>query len=158
MENKQITLVSMVDGRVGINVPDLRLKRLWEQKGSKKKVAFDVLQEAFYDPSVEYLIKQGMLYVDDKEARIALGLEENEEGAQPIQMLKDEEINRLLTVVPTFEFRQRMKELTKEQIKSIVDYAVKHEITAYDKCEILKEYSEVDIIKTVQFNNEEKGE
>lgn len=158
MENKQITLVSMVDGRVGINVPDLRLKRLWEQKGSKKKVAFDVLQEAFYDPSVEYLIKQGMLYVDDKEARIALGLEENEEGAQPIQMLKDEEINRLLTVVPTFEFRQKMKELTKEQIKSIVDYAVKHEITAYDKCEILKEYSEVDIIKTVQFNNEEKGE
>lgn len=158
MENKQITLVSMVDGRVGINVPDLRLKRLWEQKGSKKKVAFDVLQEAFYDPSVEYLIRQGMLYVDDKEARIALGLEENEEGAQPIQMLKDEEINRLLTVVPTFEFRQKMKELTKEQIKSIVDYAVKHEITAYDKCEILKEYSEVDIIKTVQFNNEEKGE
>ena len=46
--------------------------------------------------------------------------------------------------------------MSKEQIHSIVDYAVMHEITNYDKCSYLKELTDFDIIRTVQLNHDDK--
>lgn len=162
MENKQVTLVSTINSYVGIDVPDLHLKRLWERKGAKKNIPFDVLQEAFYDPSVEYLLRQGILYIEDLDVKIALGLEEEsakEDKSQlKIQILKDEDIQRLLTVVPMYDFKEKIQALSKEQIQAVVDYAITNEITAYDKCDFLKEYTGIDIIRTVQLNRSEKEE
>lgn len=162
MENKQVTLTSTVEAVVGIDVPDLHLKRLWERKGAKKKIPFDVLQEAFYDPSVEYLLREGILYIDDLDVKIALGLEDEdakEPGAQlKIQLLKDEEINRILTVMPIYEFKEKIKSLTKEQVQAIITYAIEHEVTSYEKCEFLKEFAGIDIIKTVSLNHDDKEE
>ena len=162
MENKQVTLTSTVEAVVGIDVPDLHLKRLWERKGAKKKIPFDVLQEAFYDPSVEYLLREGILYIDDLDVKIALGLEDEdakEPGAQlKIQLLKDEEINRILTVMPMYEFKEKMKALTKEQVQAVITYAIEHEVTSYEKCEFLKEFAGIDIIKTVSLNHDDKEE
>lgn len=162
MENKQVTLVSTIDAYVGIDVPDLHLKRLWERKGAKKTIPLDVLREAFYDPSVEYLLRQGILYIDDLDVKIDLGLEDEsarEPGAKlNVVVLKDDEINRLLTVVPIYEFKAKIKELPKEQIQNIVDYAVMHEITNFEKCEFLKELTGFDVLRTVQLNHEAKEE
>ena len=162
MENKQVELVSTIDAYVGIDVPDLHLKRLWERKGAKKSIPLDVLREAIYDPSVEYLLREGILYINDLDVKIELGLEEEsarEPGAQlNVQLLKDEEMNRLLTVVPMYEFKEKIKALKKEQIQSLVDYAIEHEITNFEKCEFLKELTGQDIIRTVQLNHDEKEE
>ena len=162
MENKQVTLVSTIDAYVGIDVPDLHLKRLWERKGAKKTIPLDVLREAFYDPSVEYLLRQGILYIDDLDVKIDLGLEDEsarEPGAKlNVVVLKDDEINRLLTVVPIYEFKNKIKELPKEQVQNIVDYAVTHEITNFEKCEFLKELTGFDVLRTVQLNHEAKEE
>ena len=43
---------------------------------AKKTIDLEVLKEAIYDPGTEYLFKQKILYIDDKEVRIELGLEE----------------------------------------------------------------------------------
>ena len=162
MENKQVTLTNTVEAVVGIDVPDLHLKRLWERKGAKKKIPFDVLQEAFYDPSVEYLLREGILYIDDLDVKIALGLEDEdakEPGAQlKIQLLKDEEINRILTVMPMYEFKDKIKTLTKEQVQSVITYAIEHEVSNYEKCEFLKEFAGVDIINTIRLNRQDKEE
>lgn len=162
MENKQVTLVSTIDAYVGIDVPDLHLKRLWERKGAKKTIPLDILREAFYDPSVEYLLRQGILYIDDLDVKIDLGLEDEsarEPGAKlNVVVLKDDEINRLLTVVPIYEFKNKIKELPKEQVQNIVDYAVTHEITNFEKCEFLKEFTGFDVLRTVQLNHEAKEE
>ena len=162
MENKQVELVSTIDAYVGIDVPDLHLKRLWERKGAKKSIPLDVLREAIYDPSVDYLLRQGILYIDDLDVKIELGLEEEsarEPGAQlNIQLLKDEEMNRLLNIVPMYDFKAKVKELKKEQLQTLVDYAVTHEITNFEKCEYLKELTGQDIIRTVQLNHDEKEE
>lgn len=162
MENKQVELVSTIDAYVGIDVPDLHLKRLWERKGAKKSIPLDVLREAIYDPSVDYLLRQGILYINDLDVKIELGLEEEsakEPGAQlNIQLLKDEEMNRLLNIVPIYDFKAKVKELKKEQLQTLVDYAVTHEITNFEKCEYLKELTGQDIIRTVQLNHDEKEE
>lgn len=162
MENKQVVLTNMIESYVGIDIPDLHLKRLWEKKGAKKKIPFDVLQEAIYDPSVEYLLRQGILYIDDLDVKIALGLEDEEvkeSGAElKIQPLKDEEIKRLLTVVPFYDFKDKINTLTKEQVTEVINYAIKNEITDYEKSEFLKELTGTDIIRTVQLNRSEKEE
>ena len=72
MEDKQVVLISTINAYVGIDVPDLHLKRLWERKGAKKTIPMSVLREAFYDPSVEYLLRQGILYIEDLDVKIVI--------------------------------------------------------------------------------------
>lgn len=156
MENKQVVITNTIKSRVGINVPELLLKRVWEKKNVKKTIDFNTLQQAFYDPSVEYLFREGILYIDDMDVKIALGLEE--EGAETLNIvvLSDNELKRYLTTMPVFEFKEKVKALGREQVQSLVDYAIENELTAYDKCEILKEITQTDIIKAVQLNRADK--
>ena len=161
MENKQVFLTSTSKGYVVINIPDLHLKRIWEKKGAKKPIAFDILQQTIYDPSVEYLLSQGILTIDDLDIKIALGLESEEAketGKVNIVVLSDSDMERYLTVMPVYEFREKIKDLKKEQIFSLVDYAIEHELTNMEKADILKQYTEIDIIRAVQLNREDKGE
>lgn len=161
MENKQVFLTSTSKGYVVVNIPDLHLKRIWEKKGAKKPIAFDILQQAIYDPSVEYLLSQGILTIDDLDIKIALGLESEEAketGKVNIVVLSDSDMERYLTVMPVYEFREKIKDLKKEQIFSLVDYAIEHELTNMEKADILKQYTEIDIIRAVQLNREDKGE
>jgi hypothetical protein len=46
MENKQVMITNTTKSRVGINVPDLHLKRVWEKKGVKKPIDFGTLEQA----------------------------------------------------------------------------------------------------------------
>lgn len=156
MENKQVMITNTIKSRVGINVPELHLKRVWEKKGVKKPIDFETLQQAFYDSSVEYLLREGILYIDDMEVKIALGLEEEGAKAPSIIVLSEADLNRYLTVMPLFEFKEKIKTLGREQIQALVDYAIEKELTPYDKCEILKEITQTDIIRAVQLNREDK--
>lgn len=58
MENKKVMIKNMTNGRVVIKVPDLNLKRIWERKDAVKPVDFEILQQAFYDEGVEYLLRK----------------------------------------------------------------------------------------------------
>lgn len=157
MENKQVTITNTIKSRVGINLPDLRLKRVWEKKGVKRTIDFETLQQAIYNPGVEYLFNEGILYIDDMEIKIALGLEK--EGEKPsIVVLTDAELNRFLTVMPIFDFKEKVKLLKREQIQLLVDFAIENELTDYEKCEFLKKLTEVDIIRAVQLNRDNKQE
>lgn len=131
MEDKQVVLINTINAYVGVDIPDLRLKRNWERKGAKKSIPMSVLREAFYYPDMEYLLRQGILYIEDLDVKIELGLED-ESAREPnaelnVQVLKDDEMKRLLTVVPKYDFEARVKKLPKEQIQNLIDYAVRNE-------------------------------
>lgn len=158
MENKQVTLTNTIKSRVGINVPELLLKRTWEKKGVKRNIDLNTLKEAFYYPSVEYLLREGILYIDDMDVKIELGLEEPETTVPTaIVILSDSEMQRYMNAMPTYEFREKVHKLGKEQVQALVDYAIENKCTAFEKCEILKELTQTDILSAVQLNkaNEE---
>lgn len=158
MENKQVTLTNTIKSRVGINVPELLLKRTWEKKGVKRTIDMNTLREAFYYPSVEYLLREGILYIDDMDVKIELGLEEPE-ATKPtaIVILSEAEMQRYMTALPIYEFKEKVKNLGKEQVQALVDYAIENKHTSFDKCEFLKELTKTDILSAVQLNkaNEE---
>ena len=91
--NERVIVTSMVSGRIGLVLPRMHINKVWPKKGTKLPVEKDILREAIYEPGVEYLFKQGLLYIDDMDFKIELGLE-SEEAKKPgaelnIQLLKD---------------------------------------------------------------------
>lgn len=156
-EKKKINIKNEVSSRVGINVPDLRLDRIWEKKGVVRQITFEDLQQAFYSPGVEYMFREGILSIDDMEVKKALGLEpEDAENPVNIIILSDDQRKRYLTAMPMHEFRQEVAKLSNEQIKMLVDYAITNEIANFDKCEFLKELTGIDIYKAIQLNRADK--
>ena len=156
--DKKVKVVSLVSQRVVLTVPDLRLRRVWEKKGAVATIPFDQLEEAMYSPGVENLFKNGILGINDMEIKIALGLEP--EGATApvnIIVLTDDERKRYLTSMPTFEFREKIKELPIEQINELAAYAIANEIADYDKSEIIKKYVDIDIIRAIKLNRDDRA-
>ena len=152
MENK-VKVVNLISSRVNINIPDIRLNRIWERKGAFKVIPFDQLEEAMYNPGVEALFREGILGIDDLEIKKALGLEPDD-ATEPVNIivLNDNQRKRYLTVMPTSEFKAKVKELPIEQVRELAKYAIDNEIAAFDKAEIIKKMIGTDIIGTIQLN------
>ena len=154
---KKIKVKNLVNGRIGITLPDLRLNVNWDRKGQTRMIDFDTLQEALYDYGTEYMFKEGMLGIDDMETKIALGLEP--EGAtepQFIKVLDDDQMKRMMTVMPIFEFKKELETIPREQILNLVDYAVQNEYSDIKKCDVLKEITGIDVISAIRLNREDK--
>ena len=154
---KKIKVKNLVNGRVGITLPDLRLNVNWDRKGQTRLIDFDTLQEALYDYGTEYMFKEGMLGIDDMETKIALGLEP--EGAtepQFIKVLDDDQMKRMMTVMPIFEFKKEIETVPREQVLNLVDYAVQNEYSDIKKCDVLKEITGIDVISAIRLNREDK--
>ena len=161
MENRKVMVKSESTGRLSINLPELRLKRIWEKKGTIRPISFEDLQQALYVPGVEYMFKEGMLSIESMQDKIDLGLEPEgtkEDSPVNIIILNDSQKKRYLTVLPTSEFKQELEKLPYEQINSLVDYAIEKELMDMDKCDILKEKTGIDIIRAIQLNRQAKEE
>ena len=155
--DKKVKVVSLVSHRVILTVPELRLRRVWERKGATALIPFEQLEEAMYSPGVENLFKNGILGIDDMEVKIALGLEP-EEAKEPVNIivLNDEQRKRYLTVMPLYEFKEKIKELPREQINELAAYAIANKIMDYDKSEEIKKYIDVDIMTAIKLNRDDE--
>lgn len=151
MENRKIKIISTVDATVGIDDPQVRFSRTWDRKGTIREIEFDTLQELAYNPGVWNMLLSGILYIDDMEAKIALGLEE-EGTTEPtnIVVLNDKQRERYLKVAPLYELKQICAKLSRTEIDSLIDYAIENEIVNYDKSEYLKSLTGRDIIRSIE--------
>ena len=156
--DKKVKVKNLISQRVVLSLPELRLRRVWEKKGAVMLIPYEQLEEAMYSPGVENMFREGILGIDDMETKIALGLEE--EGAtEPtnIIILSDQELKRYLTVMPAFEFKEKVKDLPRQQIMELVNYAIANEIANFEKSEILKQYTGIDVISAIKLNRDDKA-
>lgn len=158
MEEK-IKVVNLISSRVSVDVPDIKLKRVWERKGAVKTIPFDQLEEAMYDPGVEALFQEGVLGIDDLKVKQKLGLEP-EGAAEPVNIiiLNDQQRKRYLTVMPLGEFKTKIQELPIEQVRELAQFAIENELVDFDKDSIIKEMVNVDIIKSIELNKADQEE
>ena len=103
------------------------------------------------------MFRTGMLYIEDMEVKKELGLEP-EDATEPenIIVLSDAEMKRYLTVLPLHEFKEKLANLSIEQKKNMVDYAVENEIINLEKCELLKEATGLNIVRMIELNRQNK--
>lgn len=153
MENKKIGVMSTVDATVGIDDPQVRFQRRWEKRGVVRQIEFETLQELLYNPGILAMFEEGILYIDDMEAKIELGLEE-EGSSQPtnIIVLTDDQKKRYMKNAPLRDLQEICGKLTETEINNLIDYAITNEIVDYDKSNYLKKLTGRDIIKTIELN------
>ena len=165
--NTKVKVRNLTSNRVILSVPELRLRRVWEKKGAVNVIPFEQLEEAIYMPGVESLFINGTLGIIDKDnndsknptmamdIKKALGLEPDDAvESQNIIILTDEQRQRYLTVMPTFEFREKVRELPADQIMELAHYAIEHKIMDFDKSDIIKGYTGVDVISAIKLNRD----
>ena len=152
METK-VKVENLISSRVNIVIPELSLRRVWEKKGAVKTIPLDQLEEAMYNPGVEALFRDGTLGIEDMEVKKYLGLEP-EDAEEPVNIiiLNDQQRKRYLTVMPTPEFKEKIRELPIEQVRELAQYAIQNEIANFDKAEIIRKMIGTDIIGTIQLN------
>lgn len=145
MDNKIVYVTNMANHKVGIKMPDLNLKVVWEKRGARKPISEEKLQMAMYDAGVEYMFNQGILVIEDKEVEKELNIEE--------VALTDKQMENLWKNATNVDFRIRVKELPYEQIKLLANWAVENNIMDLKKAEIVKEFIGTDIITKVTFKH-----
>lgn len=152
--NDKVIIKSTVNGIVGINLPDLGLKVNWATQGSTRTIDFNKLKDAIYEPGVEEMFKSGVLYIDDMEQKIALGLEaENTIEPTNVKVFTEAQMKRFLTVMPIHDFKEQIYTYPLEQINLLVDYAVNNELIDYEKDKLLEEITSINIPKAVELNH-----
>ena len=151
MTNNDIIYVkSASDSILVINIPHIPMIKTWKKRGTKFPVKRMDLIQAYYDPSVETLFKQGLLVTDDKEFLVAVGLMDDE-GKTEVVELTEAYMIRLIKNMPMAEFKNEVKKLSQYQIEELVDYAVYHYTDlSMDRIDILSKISRKDIMRSIQ--------
>ena len=152
-ENRKIAVKSMVNYKVGLNIPELRFSREFSRENEVKHIDFDTLLEGLNLLGVQTLFDEGILYVVEEQDRIDLGLQESP-GEEKFQILNRGQILKLLKLDTLEKFEDTLKKLPKEQVLRVADIAIEEKFTDYEKCKLLKQYCDIDVIEIVR-NNEE---
>ena len=150
--NDKISVKNTSVHPITISLPESKFKRTWSPE-SEFKVPFEVLQEAMYDRGFMVFIENGMLFIDNKMARVELGLEE--EDAEPIvKILTKAQLIKLLKATPVEEFAEIVKTITSEQCKALIDIALEAKNIDMHKAAVLKEITGIDAIKAIELKNQ----
>lgn len=153
-DGRKVTVKSMVNYSVGLNIPDLRFKRDFTKEGETKTIDFDTLFEGVTSLGVRTLFDEGILYIDNKQDRIDLGLEE-EGQPERFRILNRGQILKLLKVDPISKLQETLETLPREQINRIAEVAIEEKFTDFEKCNVIKKFCGIDVISSVQNMNEE---
>lgn len=154
---EKIRVISKHQGPISVNISDLRFKREWPNKGASISIEKETLEEMMYDSGFKYMIDTGMLYIEDLEVKKELGLEP-EDATEPVNIivLSDNDMKRMMTAMPQFEFDAKLKTLNYEQMLALADFAIKNELGDFGKCDAIKKACGKDILTAIRLNREDK--
>ena len=158
MEEKVI-IKSTVTGSVGVTIPDLKIRKNWPRKGSTVTFKKDELAEAMYDPGFDYMLKTGMLYIEDMEVKKELELEpEDAKEPENIIVFTEAQMKRLIGPAPIKDFKEALEKVSNEQVKCLAEYAIANGMLDYDKNDAIKERCGKDVMAAIALKraNEEK--
>lgn len=156
--NERVMVTSMVSGRIGLVLPRLHINKVWPKKNTKLPVEKDVLREAIYEPGVEYMFKQGLLYIDDMDFKIELGLEEEGTKAPTNVIPMDEKyMTRILKLMPIAEMKKAISAMNDNQKRELIDFASEQNDISFDRMDVIKKLTGIDVVKVIELKRS-KGE
>ena len=157
--NERVMVTSMVSGRIGLVLPRLHINKVWPKKGTKLPVEKEVLREAIYEPGVEYMFKQGLLYIDDMDFKIELGLEEEGTKAPTNVIPMDEKyISRVLKLMPIAEMKKAISAMNDNQKRELIDFASEQNDISFDRMDVIKKLTGIDVVKVIELKRSKEEE
>ena len=153
MELTKGTITNTTNHSILIELPESKFRRTW-QKDASMKVDLEILREAIYDAGFKAFIDEGVLFIEEKEIRVELGLEEEDAEKPFITILKPAQMTRLVKAATIEEFKATLSEITKEQALALVDMAIKEKSISMDKLMALKEKTGIDVVKAIELERQ----
>lgn len=126
MENNFVMVKSASDWTLVINIPHLNLSRTWSKRGQQYPIDRMALVQAYYDPSVEALFKEGSLVVNDVDFLREVGLLDETSQKSVVYELTDSMKLRLIKTMPLVEVKKELQKMTQTQIEELAEFAVIH--------------------------------
>ena len=151
---KKVKVINMSNGRVVVNSPALRFRRVWERKGATISIDFDLLEELKYNVGFERLLQNGTLYIEDMDTKKELGLEPME-ADEPVNIiiLSDEQKEEVLTGELN-KLKDVLLKLSRDQKIDLAHYAIEKEITDFRVNDILKRETGIDVLNVIRINRD----
>lgn len=150
MSERQVMLKSTVNGTVSVNYPQYGINRRWSKAGQPISIPFTTIEQCLYENGFRRMIDSGILYIENMQDKIDLGLEPAD-ATEPVNIiaLTQEQIDSLLRNSSIEEFKDMMLKLPRAQVDNLVEYAVEKEIIQMDKAAFIKELTGKDILASV---------
>ena len=151
--DEKVLVTSMVKHSVGITLPQngYMVEKRWPQKGAKVLIDKEALREGIFLPGVEYMFKKGILYIEDMDFKIELGLDEPETKAPTNIIPMDEKyLERVMKRMPLVEMKQAIKKMSPDQLQELVLYASSQNDIQLDRITAIKELTGTDLFKVIE--------
>lgn len=155
--NDKVLVTSMVKHSVGISLPQngYMVEKHWPQKGAKVLIDKESLREGIFLPGVEYMFKKGILYIDDMDFKIELGLEEPETTTPTNIIPMDEKyLERVMKRMPIAEMKQAIKKMSRDQLQELVIYASSQNDIQLDRISAIKELTGTDLFEVIKLKRQ----
>lgn len=149
MEN-MVYVTSASDRTLVVFIPELRLSKTWTKRGQKLPINRDDLIQAYYNPAVESLFKEGMLKTDDVEFLKNVGLMD-EDGNKEVVELSADLLMRMIKLMPIADLKAHLKTLSNSQLSELGDFAVLHyKDLKMDRVDLLSKVTGKNILKAIE--------
>ena len=147
---RMVILKSMVNGTVSVNYPQYAINRRWSKLGQPIAIPYSLVEQCLYENGFRRMIDSGILYIENMQDKIDLGLEPY--GAtEPVNIiaLNEKEIEALLNEKDINVFKKKILQLPRVQVDNIIEYAIKNEKVDMNKVSFLKELTGKDILSSI---------
>lgn len=151
MADRKVLVKNMINGTVVFVVENANFKRSFKGEGAKAYIPFEILFEGLSQEGAMFLFTDGILAIDNKQDRIDLGLEFEDEPSQldhismdSAKMLEIMKANNPVTIKETLE------QLSTEQRKKFAQVAVENKIYTASLAKFIKDYTGIDLMKCIQ--------
>lgn len=155
----KINVKSLAIGEVSVFQPSIPFKASWPSKGSTRQIDEEVLEQLMYIPGFEYMINNGILYIEDMDAKKKLGIEP-EDATAPVNVivLTDADKRKYMVNYDFNKFKEQVKKLGYEQVRDLAEFAIQNKLADFEKSEFIKEICGKDIIQAIRLSSKNKEE
>ena len=150
MNNEIIYVASASDHTLIMFVPEMNLSKTWTKRGQRYPFQREQLIQAYYNASVERLFRDGLLVTDDKEFLKAVGLMDEDEHCEVVNLTEDL-LKRMIKLMPVADLKIQAAKLSKPQLNELGEYAISH-YSALDlgRVDVLSKLTGKNILKAIE--------
>ena len=155
----KVNVTSLAIGEVSVFQPSIPFKASWPSKGSTRQIDEEILEQLMYTPGFEYMINNGILYIEDMTVKKKLGIEP-EDAVAPVNVivLTDADKRKYMVYYDLNKFKEQVKKLGYEQVRDLAEFAIQNKLADFEKCEFIKEICGKDIIQAIRLSSKNKEE
>lgn len=157
MAERMVWVENMTRASVTIVVRNSNFKRTLKGEGAKVSIPFDILYNGLSEPGIDVMIQKGYIRIIEKQDRIDLGLEMEEDTANTDTVtLGRKEMLQILTENNPVEIKATLENLAETQRIKFANVAAENGIYSPGIAKLIKDYTGMDLLKVMTDVNSEK--